>query len=843
MNAVTVLVGALFPVAVFLLIVVVRQRRALRALREKQRLLEAMLDNAPDIISLTDEECREHYVNTPSVQRLGLDAADRAASPPEQAFPEGYVTWLREHGACHPAPCRYAGPLRRPDGSEVWLEATAAPARWEDADGAVRRGWTHCLRDESHAHAVEGVVRQQEMRLRRLFREQADGLLVVDSRGVIRFANDAAVRMFGETIPEDHPVQPLEGARFGTPAHEEACIASDAVICLLVENGRLHAEMRCSAIQWDGEPCALITLRDISDRLALEEALRRSEERYRAVAENTYDWEMLLAPDGAALFSSASCQRVSGYAPDDFMHDPELLESLVMEGDRQTWRTFLQLGSDSGLESLDFRLVRKDNEVRWISMACNKAFAVDGEFLGTRCSMRDVTTRKRMEMELRRQSLHDALTGLANRTLCLDRLQRAITRSRRRKTYIYAVVVIDLDRFKVVNESLGHAFGDEVLREAGRRLQSAVRSMDTVARIGSDEFALFLDDLSAPREAIAIVKRVRQALIAPYVQGEQDVQITASMGIVLSPVAEDITEAEHVLRNAAIALSRAKSLGRDTYKVFAERMLDQAVERLAMERDMRRGLERGEFSLVYQPCVRLEDRSLIGFEALIRWRHPEQGMISPGRFIPLAEESELILDIGRFVLEQATATAAAWAHAIPGAAAFTLSVNISGRQFSSTDLVEQVRSAIKRTGVEPRQLKLEITETAIMTDAETAVEKLRRLKALGMTLSIDDFGTGYSSMSYLQQFPLDNLKIDLSFIRLMEVSPENKEIVKAILTLAHTLKLEVVAEGVETPSQENALKALGCEYAQGYLFARPMEEPDARALLAEAARAAPPHAH
>ncbi len=434
-----------------------------------------------------------------------------------------------------------------------------------------------------------------------------------------------------------------------------------------------------------------------------------------------------------------------------------------------------------------------------------------------------------MELQLRHQALHDPLTGLSNRTLCQNRIQQSLERSKRRTNYYFAVVFVDLDRFKVINDSLGHNAGDKLLVEVGQRLLQNVRELDTVARFGGDEFVLLLEELLSPRDAIRTIKRIRDSLREGFLIDGHEVMITSSFGIVLDPTIAH--SPEELLRNADIAMHLAKERGKDRFKVFSPKLLDQAVRLLTIENDLRRALVNREFYIVYQPILELEDTRLIGFEALVRWEHPQKGLIRPNEFIPIAEDTGLILDLGAFVLRQAAETMAEWRSRLPQAQDLLLSVNVSGKQFAQHDIVEQVRTVLQSTGLPAERLKLEITETAIMEHAANSVGKLKKLKDMGASLSIDDFGTGYSSMSYLQQFPLDHLKIDLSFIRQLTTHRENIEIVKGIISLAHSLNLKVVAEGVEKVEQANILRGMHCDYAQGYLYAKPLPQSEAEAFI------------
>ncbi|SNR79017.1 PAS domain S-box-containing protein/diguanylate cyclase (GGDEF) domain-containing protein [Humidesulfovibrio mexicanus] len=563
---------------------------------------------------------------------------------------------------------------------------------------------------------------------------------------------------------------------------------------------------------------------DITRQVQTEQALQQSEDRHRIVAEYTHGMECWIGPAGEMLYVSPSCERITGYQREHFLHNPRGLEDLVHQADLDAWRRFHAHGKDD--ESLDYRIRHRNGSLRWVNEVKRDVMGSGGGSMGTRISLRDITDRKEMEIQLRHLALHDPLTGLANRTLCLDRIRQAMERSRRRTAHSFSLIFLDLDRFKILNDSLGHTFGDQVLVTVADMLRKSIRSFDTVSRFGGDEFVILLEELASPREAIQAVQRIRNALRQPFSLGGHEIQLTASLGITLG--GQGAETPEDLLRNANVAMHQAKKAGRNRFKAFTQAMLERASRLLVLETDLRGAISRGEFFLVYQPIVRLDNAAALhGFEALIRWRHPQNGLISPGEFIPVAEESGLIVDIGLMVLREACQTLMSWRADSPYARELVMSVNLSPRQFSDPTLVEDVKTVLAETGLPPQALKLEITETAIMDNATSAVDKLRRLKSLGMALSIDDFGTGYSSMSSLQQFPLDTLKIDLSFVQRMETGPEGLEIVKAIISLAHSLQLQVIAEGVEREVQRDLLRGLACEYAQGYLYARPLPTQEA----------------
>jgi diguanylate cyclase (GGDEF)-like protein/PAS domain S-box-containing protein len=434
-------------------------------------------------------------------------------------------------------------------------------------------------------------------------------------------------------------------------------------------------------------------------------------------------------------------------------------------------------------------------------------------------SLQDVTARRRAEEELRRRATHDPLTGLPNRTLLLDRLGHALERLRRNQDRVLAVLFIDLDRFKVVNDSLGHEAGDRLLEELAGRLGGALRPSDTVARFGGDELVVVCEDLEGEQDAIVVAERIGELIRTPLAVGGRDVVVTASIGIALAR--EPGASAEALLRDADAALYRAKERGRAGWAVFAEPLHEQALERLETETALRRALDRGELCLVYQPLVDLCEGRMTGVEALVRWRHPQRGLLGPAEFIGMAEETGLIVPIGTWVLREACQQAVRWWQ-LAGERAPSVSVNLSARQIAQPDLADVVARAISDTRVAPAQLTLEITESVVMDDAEASVLTIDALKHLGVGIDIDDFGTGYSSLAYLGRFAADALKVDRSFVTGVDRRREDAAIVAAVINLAHSLELHVVAEGVETPGQVDALCALGADLAQGFHFCGPM---------------------
>jgi diguanylate cyclase (GGDEF)-like protein len=442
----------------------------------------------------------------------------------------------------------------------------------------------------------------------------------------------------------------------------------------------------------------------------------------------------------------------------------------------------------------------------------------------------EIAQHQKTQDQLLHQALHDSLTGLPNRTLFMEHLQKALQRSQRNPNYLFAVLFIDLDRFKIINDSWGHSVGDRLLIAISRILQKSCRELDTVARLSGDEFTILLEDLPDFQEAIAIAERVLEKLTATIDLGSHQVFTGASMGIVFSSTT--YRNGIELLRDADIAMYRAKALGKGRYAIFDREMYAQTLHLLQIENDLRLALERQEFTLDYQPIVSLKTRKITGFEVLLRWQHPEKGSINPGDFIGVAEETGLIVPIGEWVLRQACQQLRTWQLKFAHASSLQISVNLSGRQIKTFDFVDNLAKILVDTDLNGENLCLELTETMLMDRGEKTLELLAQIKEYNVQLSLDDFGTGYSCLSYLHRFPIDTLKIDRSFVNLINTDSENGAITKTIITLAHSLGMKAIAEGVETASQVTHLKNLGCEAAQGYFFSKPLNLHLAESILA-----------
>lgn len=578
-----------------------------------------------------------------------------------------------------------------------------------------------------------------------------------------------------------------------------------------------------------------VALARISTQLShknAQEALRESEERYalaaRGANDGLWDWNLLTG----AVYFSPRWKAMLGFQEDEIEDRLEEWLHRIHDADRERVQQEIdahQKGLTPHFES-EHRLLHKDGGFRWMlsrGLAVQDATGKASRMAG---SQTDITERK----------VSDPLTGLPNRLLFIDRLGRLIKHSKRRKDHLFAVLFLDLDGFKMINDSLGHLAGDQLLLGVASRLEKCLRSSDTVARLGEtftvarlggDEFTILLDDLKEPDDANRAAERLMKSLAPPFPLAGKEVFTSISIGIALSNTAYE--EPEDMLRDADTAMYRAKSLGKARFEVFDADMRASVMARLQLETDMRRALERHEFRNVYQPIVALDSGRIVGFEALMRWQHPTRGMIGPEEFIFVAEETGLIRELGWWSLREACKQMSTWRAHSKAYVDLTMSVNVSAKQLLQPHLVDEMRKLLDETALPPGALKLEITESAVMADPAAAAQMLQQIKSLGVRLAIDDFGTGYSSLSYLHRFPLDTLKIDRSFISGDGEGNEGMEIARTIMPMAKTLRLDVVAEGVETFEQVGLLKRLQCKYAQGYYFSKPLSPEDVPTLLSE----------
>ena len=561
--------------------------------------------------------------------------------------------------------------------------------------------------------------------------------------------------------------------------------------------------------------------------LALESAAlteevhrRESEARFGSLVQHASDLITVLDADATIVYQSPSIEHVLGYTPDDVVGTR--FDRLLDPDEKSRLLHLLADGSayaGSDTEVLECSLRHTDGTLRQFEVLHTNLLD-DDAVRGIVLNSRDVSERKAFEEQLAHQAFHDPVTNLANRALFVERVRHAVARNRRERNGI-AVIFLDLDDFKTINDSLGHAAGDEVLREVAERLATSIRSSDTAARFGGDEFAILLEDVVSAQEAADTAERVLESLLEPLRLDQKEIIVRSSLGISVVE-GESPADADELIRNADAAMYIAKRDGKGGYRLFEPAMHEGVLARLELRADLQRAMVTDQLELHYQPLVRLDDGGVSGLEALLRWRHPERGLVGPDEFVPLAEEMGLIVPIGRWVLREGCRQAKAIQELAPREKPLTMSVNLSVKQLQHSDIVGDVRDALEDSGLAPETLTLEITETVMMTDTDLAVQRLQELRALGVRLAMDDFGTGYSSLSYLSRFPVDILKMDRSFLA-AGASPEASGLATAVVSLGQTLNLDVVAEGIEFPEQWTTLRDLGCGLGQGFYFARPMD--------------------
>ncbi|HUP45590.1 MAG TPA: EAL domain-containing protein [Thermoanaerobaculia bacterium] len=591
---------------------------------------------------------------------------------------------------------------------------------------------------------------------------------------------------------------------------------SGPVAIVRKNGGTVNAELSGYDIRLPGRRARMVMAVDADIGRRAEEALRESERRFREMLDTIELAAVLIDVVGSVTYCNPYLLASTGYTKDEVIGRNFFEVFLPEEESAAASRAFTaNIGRGVVASHSEVEIVTRAGTPRTILWNYTVLRSPQGSIVGAAGIGSDVTEQRIVESQLLHNAFHDVLTGLPNRALFLDRVGHALARRKQN----FAVLLLDVDHFKNVNDSLGHAVGDEVLVLIGERLQKCVRAADTVSRFGGDEFTVLVDNVTGPTDATRAAARIQNGIAQPFQIGEHEIFISVSIGITLGTL--DYERPEQILRDADTAMYRAKAQGRARSEIFDAEMRADVVARLQLETDLRRALDRGELLLHYQPIVRLGTRQVAGFEALLRWQHPVRGMVAPGDFIGVAEETGLIVPIGQFVLREACRAAAAWAPRY-------VSVNVSSRHVAQADLLGDVNAALETCSLEPAALHIEITESVIMQQPDFALAVLKGVRELGCQVALDDFGTGYSSLSYLHQFPIDRLKIDASFVRQLTTDQKNVEIIRSIVSLGRGLGIEVVAEGVETAEQEALLISLGCEYAQGYLFARPAAESELR---------------
>jgi diguanylate cyclase (GGDEF)-like protein/PAS domain S-box-containing protein len=602
------------------------------------------------------------------------------------------------------------------------------------------------------------------------------------------------------------------------PETSRVVLRSGAQDCLV--KGRLDSQTLSS------------TLRNSLVRKHLEMAIRESEERYALAVEGTNDglWDWHVPAD--EIYFSPRWKEMLGYEDEELNGRPDEWFGRVHPDDIDKLRKEISahLTGATNYFASEHRLRHRDGSYRWVLSRGRAVVDTSGAAYRMAGSLTDIHSRKATEQQLLHDAMHDALTDLPNWVLFMDRLGIAIAQARRYRNRTFGVLFVDLDSFKYINDTLGHTIGDRMLVAISQRLRALLRPGDTVARLGGDEFAVLVNVLEEPSDATRIAERIQEELQRPFELEGLKVSTSASIGIALGST--EYRRPEEVVRDADTAMYRAKSLGKARHAIFDEEMHRRAVEQIRLETELRRAVERQEFRLHYQPIVSLGSGALEGFEALIRWQHPSKGLIYPGAFLPVAEETGLIVPIGWRVLEEACRQVAGWHDRFPKDRHISMNVNLSRKQFAQGDLIGRIRDILTDTRVDPRVLRLEVSEGLITSNSESTVARLRQLKDLGVRLHIDDFGTGSASLSYLHRLPTDTIKIDRSFVSRVDAENGRVGIIRTIISLARSLGMEVTAEGLETASQLAKLRELECESGQGYYFAKPLTSRAADELIA-----------
>jgi diguanylate cyclase (GGDEF)-like protein/PAS domain S-box-containing protein len=712
------------------------------------------------------------------------------------------------------------------DGSVVWVRDEAALMRNEAGEPLYWQGVLLAVTDRKQA---EEALRESERRFRAITQHSSDIVTLLGATGTIRYQSPSVERILGYGQAEMIGNGAFDYVHPDDLERVEMAFAEGLVDYTRRPSVEYRFRHKDGSWVWLeslgtnrlGDPGVgeyVVTSRNITVRKQAETRLREAEERFRRSFADAAIGMALVGTDGRWLRVNRSLCEIVGYPEEELVG--KTFQDITHPDDLEIGLVELRrlLAGEIRTNRIEKRYLRKDGQVVWVLLTISLVRDEGDEPLYFVTQVQDVTGRKRMEERLRRQALHDALTGLPNRQLFVDRLGQALRRTRRQGNLV-AVLFMDLDEFKVVNDSLGHEAGDLLLTVVAQRLQRYLRPEDTLARFGGDEFVVLIDDVHDPAEAVQVAERITEELRRPFILTGRELYVAVSIGISIGHARTH--DPDSLLREADTAMYRVKGEG-GGYTVFDPSMYERALGRLEVELDLRRAIEREELVVHYQPIVNLQTGKLWGVEALVRWDHPERGLLNPGEFVPVAEESGLVVPMGELVLDEACHRAAEWQREFPRTPPLAMSVNLSGRQLRHPNLHEVIGQALNESGLPASSLGLDITETVYIGALDANTAALDRLKALGIRISLDDFGSGYSSLSYLKRLPADILKIDKSFTKGFGVEVEDTAIVQTVVDLAHILGMEVVAEGVEIEEQETLLKEMGCDFAQGYFFSRPL---------------------
>lgn len=729
--------------------------------------------------------------------------------------------------------------FKRKDGSPLWVNRTVSLAR--DAAGKPLY-FIRIIMDISRRKRAEDVVARERALLRTIIDSLPDYIYVKDTSGRFQLGNEAWLTARGRTAEEvaGKTVYELFSSELAeSMATEDQAIVESGTPLLDVEqrvvvrarDGKLGEERWSSKTKVpmrdaDGNVSGIVGIsRDITERKRAEASMRDSEERYRDVFEAS-PLPMWVWDDEKLVFLAVNEAAINhyGYTRDEFLRMN--VRDIWAPGEQTRYEESLRDRSQA--QTLHLQRKHRTKDGRVIDVEATARQFMQGGHPVWLTLINDITERKLAEERLLHLAHYDVLTSLPNRVLFYDRLKQALAQARRNQ-WITGVMFIDLDRFKNVNDTLGHAVGDNLLQQVSERLIGSVRTGDTVGRLGGDEFAIVLSDLSSAQDANLVAQKIMVSFKEPFKLAGVELYVTASIGITLYP--DDSTDQETLIKNADAAMYRAKAVGRNSYRFYTPEMNARALELLSLENSLRRALERDEFVLYYQPKASVADGHIVGVEALLRWQHPDRGLVSPGEFMPVLEETGLIVPVGEWVLKAVCEQIRTWQRA--GITPVPVAVNFSPRQFASRDLGDTIKRVLDEQQVDPRLIEVEITESSLMSNLEETALILKYVGDLGVGLSIDDFGTGYSSLAYLKRFPFDSLKVDRSFVQDLTTDADDATITRALISMAHNLGLKVVAEGVETEAQLAFLVEHGCDEIQGFFFSRPLIAEECGAWLKE----------
>jgi len=816
---------------------ITERKRAIDALQESETRYRRLVENANDIIYVHDlagnyisiNEAGERIFGYTREEALKMNMSEIAAPEHIKVVKRNLAKKLggRSKQTSYEIDCI------KKDGSRITLEVNSSIIEQDGVPIAVQG----IGRDITDRKLAEETSRKNEERYRDLFENANDLIYTHDLEGNFTSLNRAGERITGYSRDEAlkmnivQVVAPefLDAARTMTARKMEEDLSTTYELEIITKKGeRVILELSTRLIVSDGLPIGVQGIgRDITERRQAEASLHNTVSLFASTFESTADGIVVMSLDRKIVTCNRKFRQMWGVS-----------DAMIASGDGHKLGKFVgsQLKDQEAfirqlddvysdpmssaseiLELKDGRIFERYSQPQFL----------EGKPVGRVASFRDITERSQAEEKLRHYALHDTLTNLPNRVEFMNHLRQAVERSLGNEHARFAVLFLDLDRFKVINDSLGHATGDKLLIALAERLRSCVRPGDVVARLGGDEFTILLNRSGSINEVASVADRLQSKIAQPFRIDNYEVFTSASIGIIMS--SDNRREPEDFLRDADAAMYRAKESGKARYEIFDRDMHVRNMNLLQVETDLRHAVERNEFEVLYQPIVSLETGSIREFEALIRWRHPVHGLVSPNEFVHVAEETGLIIPIGRWILQESCRQIVRWQENFEHP--LSISVNLSAKQLMHPDLTEQVAAILSETGLNPRQLKLEVTETNVMEHSERALAVLSVLDSLGISLSTDDFGTGYSSLSYLQRFPFDRLKIDRSFIDKMDEGEKSIAIVKTILMLGENLNIEVVAEGIETQQQLETLRSLGCRLGQGYLFSRPVDAPTVEQML------------